>query len=95
MTGFVISAVFFGIYSGAFYFLLVFHSLVHPTKSARYLAGNETIVGATGIIAPVLGGALVTPESSGWAFIAGALLVLAALVLQQWILVRHSKEIPL
>ena len=95
VTGFMISAVFFGIYSGAFYFLLVFHSLVHPTKSARYLAGNETIVGATGIIAPVLGGALVTPESSGWAFIAGALLVLAALALQQWILFRHSKEIPL
>ena len=92
VTGFMLSALLFGIYSGCFYFLLVFHSLVHPTKSSRYLAGNETIVGITGIVAPALGGALVTPESSGWAFLVGALLVMAALAGQQIILRRAEKK---
>ena len=94
VTGFVISALLFGIYSGSFYFLLVFHSLVHPTRSSRYLAGNETIVGVTGIAAPILGGALVTPESSGWAFVAGAALVLLALAGQQIVIARAAKKTP-
>ena len=92
VTGFMLSALLFGIYSGCFYFLLVFHSLVHPTKSSRYLAGNETIVGVSGIVAPALGGALVTPASSGWAFLAGAILVLTALAGQQIILARAEKK---
>lgn len=92
VTGFMLSALLFGIYSGCFYFLLVFHSLVHPTKSSRYLAGNETIVGFTGIVAPILGGALVTPASSGWSFLVGAILVLTALAGQQIILARAEKK---
>ena len=87
-AGFMASALLFGIYSGAFFFFFVFHSLVHPTKSARYVAGNETIVGATGIIGPLLGGAFITPASSHWIFIVGAALVAAALAGQQIMLAR-------
>ena len=82
-AGFAVSAVLFGIYAGCFFFFFVFHSLVHPTKSHRYVAGNETIVGATGIVGPLLGGAFITPASSHWIFIAGAFLVFAALAGQQ------------
>ena len=85
---FALSAVLFGIYAGCFYFFFVFHSLVHPTKSHRYVAGNETIVGATGIVGPLLGGAFITPASSHWIFIAGAVLVFAALAGQQLMLAR-------
>ncbi|MBR2373693.1 MAG: hypothetical protein IKA87_05635 [Lentisphaeria bacterium] len=88
--GFVISAVFFGIYAGCFYFFFVFHSLVHPTKSAKYIAGNETIVGVSGVVSPVLAGLLVTPASSGWSFFTGAILVIAAMVGQQIMLARHK-----
>ena len=94
--GFLISALLFGLYAGCFYFFFVFHSLVHPTKSHRYVAGNETIVGATGIVGPLLGGAFITPASSHWIFIAGALLVLFALAAQQVMLARagitHGKN---
>lgn len=85
---FLIAALLFGIYSGSFFFFFVFHSLVHPTKSARYVAGNETIVGATGVVGPLLGGAFITPASSHWVFIVGALFVLIALVGQQIMLHR-------
>lgn len=87
-AGFAVSAVLFGIYAGCFFFFFVFHSLVHPTKSHRYVAGNETIVGATGIVGPLLGGAFITPASSHWIFIAGAFLVFAALAGQQLMLAR-------
>ena len=90
-AGFMTAAVLFGIYSGCFFFFFVFHSLVHPTKSARYVAGNETIVGATGVIGPLLGGALITPASSHWIFIAGAIMTAAALIGQQ--LMLHKAKI--
>lgn len=89
-TGFMIAATLFGIYSGGFFFFFVFHSLVHPTKSARYVAGNETIVGATGVVGPLLGGALITPASSHWIFIAGAIMTAAALIGQQ-LMLRKAK----
>ena len=90
-AGFALSAALFGIYAGCFFFFFVFHSLVHPTKSHRYVAGNETIVGATGIVGPLLGGALITPASSHWIFIAGAILVGIALIGQQIMIVRKIK----
>ena len=90
-AGFALSAALFGIYAGCFFFFFVFHSLVHPTRSHRYVAGNETIVGATGIVGPLLGGALITPASSQWIFIAGALLVGIALIGQQIMIARKVK----
>ena len=47
-----------GIFSGVFCFLATFHGLMNPTKSARYIAVNETIVGLGSMFAPLLGGVL-------------------------------------
>ena len=52
------SAGFYGVFSGSFFFGLVFYSLVHPHRSARYVAVNETVVGSCGVIGPVMAGML-------------------------------------
>lgn len=57
-TAFYLAAACFGVYSGAFYFYFVFHSLVHPTRAARYVSVNEAIVGLTSIGGPFIGGAI-------------------------------------
>lgn len=47
-----------GVFYGIFYFTFTFHALINPLKTARYAAGNETIVGLTSTFAPILGGVL-------------------------------------
>jgi len=69
----------FGIYSGAFFFYFVFHSLVHPTRAARYVSVNEAIVGLTSIAGPFIGGALGDRFSLSTPYLA-ALVVLAVAV---------------
>ena len=65
-AAFFIAAVCFGVYSGSFFFYFVFHSLVHPDRSGRYVSVNETVVGLTGIIGPVLAG-LAADKLALWA----------------------------
>ncbi|MBE6394427.1 MAG: MFS transporter [Lentisphaerae bacterium] len=65
---FAIAAVLFGIYSGYFYFMFVYHSLISPVNSTRYVAINEIIVGIMGTVGPFAGGLLTTPSTSGTAF---------------------------
>ncbi len=48
----------YGAFSGSFFFGLVFHSLVHPLRSARYVAINETVVGICGVAGPIMAGTL-------------------------------------
>lgn len=48
----------FGTYAGFAFFYLVFHSIVHPTKSSRYIAVNEAVVGLSGILGSPIAGAL-------------------------------------
>jgi len=73
---FYCAAVAYGIFSGATYFCLVFHSLVHPTRSAHYVAVNEAVVGAANITGPVLGGwAAAAAGNSGIPFLGAAALV--------------------
>jgi MFS family permease len=48
----------YGVFSGSFFFGLVFHSLVHPHRSARYVAINEMVVGVCGVAGPVIVGML-------------------------------------
>lgn len=48
----------YGVFSGSFFFRLVFHSLVHPHRSAKYVAVNETVVGICGVAGPVMAGLL-------------------------------------
>jgi len=57
-AAYLAAALFLGIFSGVFCFLLTFHALIHPSKTPRYVAVNETIVGATSIFAPPLGGVM-------------------------------------
>jgi MFS family permease len=52
------SAACYGVFSGSFFFGLVFHSLVHPHRSARYVAINEMVVGICGVAGPVMAGTL-------------------------------------
>ena len=56
--GLYASAMCYGVFSGSFFFGLVFYSLVHPHRSARYIAINEMIVGICGVIGPVMAGML-------------------------------------
>ncbi|OHB55574.1 MAG: hypothetical protein A2Y07_03325 [Planctomycetes bacterium GWF2_50_10] len=56
--GFYISAACYGVFSGSFFFGLVFHALVHPHRSARYVAINETVVGMCGVAGPIMAGTL-------------------------------------
>lgn len=55
-TGFHLAAACFGLYSGMFYYYFVFHSLVHPERSARYVSVNEATVGLMSLAGPFLGG---------------------------------------
>ena len=77
---FTAAAVLFGLYSGYFYFMFVYHSLVSPDKSTRYVAINEIIVGIMGTVGPFAGGLLTTPQTSGTAFPAAAVLCLLSVL---------------
>ena len=80
---FYLGAFIFGIYASGFYFYLVFHSLVHPEKSGRYVAWNEVVVGVTGIIAPMAGGFLVDQTGNrNLPFIIAAVFIICAIAVQ-------------
>lgn len=90
---FYLAALVYGIYSGIFYFYLVYHSLSHPTRSRFFVAGNEIIVGVVNLIAPVLGGFIVDVSNfTGAAFIFALIMALAAFAAQ--IIVLKSVTIP-
>lgn len=69
VTSFYVAAALYGVYSGMFFFYLVFHSLAHPTKSAHYVSINEAVVGATSVIGPVVGGGVATATNSSLPFV--------------------------
>lgn len=76
---FIASAV-YGLYSGSFYFLFVYYSLLHPTKAARNAGINEAVVAICGIAGPLLGGMLanwnmVYPFAFSSVLVAGATLL--------------------
>jgi MFS family permease len=79
---FYMAALFYGIYSGMFFFYLVFHSLVHPTKSSKYIATNEAVVGITTIIGPIAGGIIADKTNSNIPFYLVAILVFLLMAAQ-------------
>lgn len=79
---FYAAAFFYGIYSGMFFFYLVFHSLVHPTKSSKYVATNEAVVGITTIIGPIAGGIIADKTNSSVPFYVAGILVLLVMAVQ-------------
>jgi len=80
---FYAGAFIFGIYSSGFFFYLVFHSLVHPEKSGKYVSWNEVVVGFTGIVAPIAGGFLVDQTGDrNLPFIIAAAFILCVIAVQ-------------
>ena len=78
LAAFIFAAVLYGCYSGYVYFMFVYHSLISPSKSTRYVAINEMIVGITGTVGPFAGGLMSSPQNSGTAFLAAACICAAS-----------------
>ncbi len=93
---FYIGAVLYGIFSGCCYFYLVFHSLVHPTRSSRYIAVNETLVGITSILGSIAGGLLsgISGNASLTFLLAAGMFVLMALFSARAFQVSRKRILP-
>lgn len=81
-------ALLFGIYSGGMFFYLVFHALVHPEKSGRYVATNEAVVGLAGMIGAAAGGWLADRYGFGVLFGLGAGVILLTVAFQRTVYAR-------
>ena len=64
--GFLLTAVFYGIYSGCGYFIFVFYALSNPVKAGRNAAFNEISVSIASISGPLLGGMLAQSTALSW-----------------------------
>lgn len=85
-------AILFGIYTGSVFVYLVFHALVHPRRSAQYVAINETVVGISSMLGAVLGGFMADRFGFGPLYASGAAMILAALAVQWMVHQRHRIE---
>ena len=85
-------AILFGIYTGSFFFYLVFHALIHPVRSAQYVAINESVVGICSMLGAVLGGFMADRFGFGVLYASGATLILMVLILQRFVHHRHPLE---
>jgi len=81
----------YGIYTGYFYFMLVFHALVHPTKSAKYATINETFVGIVAVVSSPLSGLLAQATSVKFVFGTGAILTLLVTAIQFPVLLKTDR----
>ena len=88
----VAASVCFGVYSGSLFFYLVFHSLVHPEHSTRYVAVHESVVGLTAVLGPLLAGFLAAGISLSAPYFAAALLVLLAVAFQAFVTRRLARS---
>lgn len=88
------SAAFYGVFSGSFFFGLVFHALVHPHRSARYVAINETVVGICGVAGPIMAGTL----ADRFGFLTASMVLIGmitgAAILQVAVLKRLAAVLP-
>jgi MFS family permease len=94
---FYVAAMCFGVYSGAFYFYFIFHSLVHPTRAPRYVSINEAVVGFVGIIGPALGGYLGDARGLAWSYGACVAILAVTLAVQAGVhavLGRRTAPVP-
>ena len=82
----------FGIYSGSFFFYLVFHSLVHPEHSTHYVSINESIVGGAVLFGPLLAGFIAAGFSITTPYRAAALLILATILFQTIVTRKKMRE---
>jgi hypothetical protein len=100
-AGFCLAAALFGIYSGTFFYYLVFHALVHPDKSSRHVAVNEATVGLTSFIGPLATGLVAKTYTLGTSYQVTAGLLLVAVLVQAALHARiaratttHARECP-
>lgn len=85
---FTLAAACFGLYSGAFFFFLVFHSLVHPEKSARHVSINEAVVGLTAIIGPLVSGLIADHYRLRTSYLLTGGMIFVAVAVQACLLTR-------
>lgn len=84
-----LGAILFGIYTGSFFFYLVFHALIHPERSSQYVAINESVVGICSMLGAVLGGFMADRFGFGTLYASGAAMILVILILQRFVHKRH------
>ena len=71
----------FGVFSGVFCFNLTYHALANYTKSAKYAAVNETIVGGTAVFAPIAAGLIADHTTAQMPFyVLIALLIITTII---------------
>ena len=93
LTPFFIGAVLYGAYSGCIYFYLVFHSLAHPSKSARYVGINEITVGFASVTGALAGGLVTEVFNAGTSFMLCAVAILAVACFQWRIFMMGRRKI--
>jgi MFS transporter, ACDE family, multidrug resistance protein len=74
-----------GVYAGSIYFYFIYHALVHPTRSARYISINEVSVGIAGMAGPALGGMLADRFGLAVPYVAGAAMLTVGILVQAWV----------
>lgn len=79
---FSLAAMLYGCYSGSLYFYFAYHSLIHPTRSGRYVSINEAVVGIAGVIGPLAGGYLADWQGLRMPYSASAVMLLGAVAVQ-------------
>ena len=91
---FYLAAAVFGIYASSFFFCLVFHSLVHPEHSGKYVSWNEVVVGLMGILAPMAGGLLIDASKNvSLPFIIGGVIIAVMIIVQTYGLRKVSQNL--
>ena len=76
------AAMLMGVYAGSIYFYFIYHALVHPTRSARYISINEVSVGIAGVAGPALGGLLADRFGLPVPYMVGAGMLTVGIVIQ-------------
>jgi MFS family permease len=71
-----------GLCTGFVFVYIVFHAMVHPERAGTYIGINEAIVGLTGILGPLAGGAIAVATGPATAFLVLAAAYAAAVVVQ-------------
>ncbi len=84
-----LGAILFGVYSGCFFFYLVFHAIAHPVRAPLYVAINEAVVGLGGIAGPVAGGLLMDRGGYLASAAVGAAFILLITLFQAAVHRRH------
>jgi DHA1 family quinolone resistance protein-like MFS transporter len=79
----------FGVYSGSFFFYLVFHALVHPERSSHYVAINEALVGVCSMVGAAAGGWVADVCGFGALYAGGVGLLVLTLAFQGVVHRRH------